>query len=307
MTYDNLVPQLQRWGMPNAATAMLAMADKHGYESEYANVIEHFSSSELDEFNNYLLGGEKSSLEKMAVSNVELSQVEFNDMMGTKLLREGEFQAAIRYLENVPLSHVQEQGIAEYMARKDYNKEIWLNRQFLSPWKERDDDARLTKNAKLTYCRDMLTLNKEIANATGETRNQLLLKKANLLYQASFKGDCWYLTHYAQSANDTQQPNEYDFIGSARMLLREIEKNTTDINTQLKSIFAQTFITGENSEYCVQKDFNYETHTYEYVLFYDTPHYRAMTRLDKFYKDNSLQADYVSKCDVYKKFISLNK
>ena len=307
VTYDNLVPQLMRWGMPNAATAVLGMADKHGYDSEYAGVIEHFSSSELEEFNNYLLGGEKSSLEKIAVSKIDLPEVVFNDMMGTKLLREGEFQAAISYLEKVPLSYVQEQGIAEYMARKDYNKEIWLKRQFLSPWKERETEAKLNENAKLTYCRDMLALNKEIANATGEARNQLLFKKANLLYQASFKGDCWYLTHYAQSANDEQQSNEYDFIGSARMLLREIERNTTDINTQLKSIFAQTFITGENSEYCVQKDFNYETRTYENVLFYDTPHYRAMTRLDKFYKDNSLQADYVSKCDIYKKFIALNK
>ena len=307
VTYDNLVPQLFRWGMPNAATAVLGMADNHGNESEYANVIEHFSSNEYEEFYSYLQNGEKSSLEKMAVSKIEFPEVAYNDEMGTKLLREGEFQAAISYLEKVPLSYVQKQGIADYMARKDYNKEIWLKRQFLSPWKERETEVELTENAKLTYCRDMLALNKEIANATGEARNQLLFKKANLLYQASFKGDCWYLTHYWQSANDEQQSNEYDFIGSARTLLREIEKNTTDVNTKLKSIFAQTFIIGENSEYCVQKDFNYETRTYEYVLFFDTPHYRAMTRLDKFYKDNSLQADYVSKCDIYKKFIALNK
>lgn len=307
VTYDNLVPQLFKWGMPNAATAVLAMADKHGYGGEYANVIEHFSSNEFEEFYSYLKNGEKSSLEKMAVSTIQLPEETFNDEMGTKLLREGEFQAAIPYLEKVPLSYIQEQGIADYMARKDYNKEIWLKRQFLSPWKERETEAKLTENAKLTYCRDMLALNKEIANATGEARNQLLLKKANLLYQASFKGDCWYLTHYAQSANDEQQKNEYDFIGTARTLLREIERKSTDINTQLKSIFAQTFIVGENSEYCVQKRFDYETRTYENVLFFDTPHYRAMTRLDKFYKDSNLQVDYMSKCDIYKKFIALNK
>lgn len=307
VTYDNLVPQLFRWGMPNAATALLGMADLHSNNSEYANVIEHFSSHEYEEFFNYLNSGEKSSLEKMAVSKINIPEVAFNDEMGTKLLREGEFSAAIPYLEKVPLSYVQEQGIADYMARKDYNKEIWLKRQFISPWKEHETEAKLTENAKLTYCRDMLALNKEIANATGEARNQLLLKKANLLYQASFKGDCWYLTHYGQSANDEQQKNEYDFIGSARMLLREVEKNTTDINTQLKSIFAQTFIVGENSQYCVQKRFDYGTSSYENVLFFDTPHYRAMTRLDKFYKDNNLQADYMSKCDIYKKFIVLNK
>ena len=305
VTYDNLVPQLFRWGMPNAATAVLGMADEHCNQGEYANVIEHFSSNEYEEFYSYLKNGEKSSLEKMAVSKINLPEVAFNDEMGTKLLREGEFQAAIPYLEKVPLSYVQEQGIADYMARKDYNKEIWLKRQFISPWKEFETEAKLTENAKLTYCRDMLTLDKEIANATGEARNQLLFKKANLLYQASYKGDCWYLTHYAQSANDEQQKNEYDFVESARTLLREIEKNTTDINTQLKSIFAQTFIVGENSEYCVQKKFDYSTSTFENTLFFDTPHYRAMTLLDKFYQDNNLQADYMSKCDIYKRFVAL--
>ena len=305
VTYDNLVPQLFKWGMPNAATAVLGMADEHCNQGEYANVIEHFSSNEYEEFYSYLKNGEKSSLEKMAVSKINLPEVAFNDEMGTKLLREGEFQAAIPYLEKVPLSYVQEQGIADYMARKDYNKEIWLKRQFISPWKEFETEAKLTENAKLTYCRDMLTLDKEIANATGEARNQLLFKKANLLYQASYKGDCWYLTHYAQSANDEQQKNEYDFVESARTLLREIEKNTTDINTQLKSIFAQTFIVGENSEYCVQKKFDYSTSTFENTLFFDTPHYRAMTLLDKFYQDNNLQADYMSKCDIYKRFVAL--
>ena len=305
VTYDNLVPQLFKWGMPNAATAVLGMADEHCNQGEYANVIEHFSSNEYEEFYSYLKNGEKSSLEKMAVSKINLPEVAFNDEMGTKLLREGEFQAAIPYLEKVPLSYVQEQGIADYMARKDYNKEIWLKRQFISPWKEFETEAKLTENAKLTYCRDMLTIDKEIANATGEARNQLLFKKANLLYQASYKGDCWYLTHYAQSANDEQQKNEYDFVESARTLLREIEKNTTDINTQLKSIFAQTFIVGENSEYCVQKKFDYSTSTFENTLFFDTPHYRAMTLLDKFYQDNNLQADYMSKCDIYKRFVAL--
>lgn len=305
VTYDNLVPQLFKWGMPNAATAVLGMADEYCNQGEYANVIEHFSSNEYEEFYSYLKNGEKSSLEKMAVSKINLPEVAFNDEMGTKLLREGEFQAAIPYLEKVPLSYVQEQGIADYMARKDYNKEIWLKRQFISPWKEFETEAKLTENAKLTYCRDMLTLDKEIANATGEARNQLLFKKANLLYQASYKGDCWYLTHYAQSANDEQQKNEYDFVESARTLLREIEKNTTDINTQLKSIFAQTFIVGENSEYCVQKKFDYSTSTFENTLFFDTPHYRAMTLLDKFYQDNNLQAEYMSKCDIYKRFVAL--
>ena len=175
------------------------------------------------------------------------------DQAYTKLLREGEFQAAIPYLEKVPLSHISEQGISYYMARKDYNQEIWLKRQFLSPWKEHETEAKLTENAKLTYCRDMVALDKQIASATGEIRNQLLLKKANLLYQASFKGDCWYLTHYAQSANDEQQSNEYDFVNSARSLLREVELNTSDMDIKLNSVGADfgSFAEGEHGVFRV--------------------------------------------------------
>ena len=307
VTYDALVPKLYTWGMPNAATAVLAMADAHSNGSDYAAVIDRVSSREYEEFHDYLTSGDKSSLEKMAIASVNLPQVAYDDRMGTKLLREGEFQAAIPYLEKVPLSHISEQGISYYMARKDYNQEIWLKRQFLSPWKEHETEAKLTENAKLTYCRDMVALDKQIASATGETRNQLLLKKANLLYQASFKGDCWYLTHYAQSANDEQQSNEYDFVNSARSLLREVELNTSDMDIKLKSIFAQTFVIGENSEYCVQKEFNYDTRTYENTLFFDTPHYRAMMRFDKFYQQSNLQVPYVSKCDIYKRFLALTK
>ena len=307
VVYSALVPKLTTWGMPNAALAVLSMGDNHSNNGDYASEIDHISSREFEEFYNYLSSGDKTSLEQMAIASVNLPEVRFNDEMGTKLLREGEFQAAIPYLEKVPLSYVQEQGIADYMARKDYNKEIWLKRQFLSPWKEYETEAKLTENAKLTYCRDMVALDKQIASATGETRNQLLLKKANLLYQASFKGDCWYLTHYAQSANDEQQSNEYDFVNMARRLLRDVELGTSDINLQLKSIFAQTFIIGENSDYCVQKNFDYGTSTYNDVLYFDTPHYRAMTRFDNFYKQSNLQETYISKCDIYKRFLALNK
>ena len=50
----------------------------------------------------------------------------FNDIVGTKLLREGQFTAAISYLEKVPVSYINRQGIARYMAARDYNVERWF-------------------------------------------------------------------------------------------------------------------------------------------------------------------------------------
>ena len=304
VTYDNLVPQLFKWNMPNAAAAMLGMASGHaGFGSEYADVIEHFSSSELETFHNYLTSGEKSSLEKMAVSKIEYPEMKYIDEMGTKLLREGEFKSAIDYLEKVPVSYISGQGIGYYMARKDYNIEPWMKRQFLSPWKE--TETQVKTNAKLQYCRDMVALEQQIAEAIGEQRNQLLYRKAALLYQASFKGDCWYLTHNFNSVYDEQQSNEYDFINSARTLLWDVENSTTDINLQLKAIFAQTFISGENTGYCLVSDYDWSANKTTYTLDTNVPHYQDMTRLNEFYLQNGLQATYVSKCDIYKKFLAL--
>jgi hypothetical protein len=307
VTYDNLVPKLFQWGKTNTAVAVLGMACQHAaFSDEYSAVLDRNSSSQFEEFYNYINTKPNTEFEKFAISKLSIEDNMFNDMMGTKLLREGEFQAAVNYLDKVPLSYISEQGIAYYMARKDYNIEPWMQRQFMSPWKE--TETQVKTNAKLQYCRDMLNLDKQLANATGEERNQLLYKKAAMLYQASFKGDCWYLTHYAQSVNDEQQSNEFDFISTARLLLRDVEKNTTSPDLSLKSIFAQTFITGENMGYCFNENYDWNTEKTTYTLIPEGPHYRAMTRLVN-YRNQFPETDapYFTKCGIVKRFVALNK
>ena len=307
VTYDNLVPQLLAWGKTNTATAVLGMATQHPHFSdEYSAILEHHSSSQYEEFYNYINTVPNSEFEKYVISKLSIDNNNFNDIMGTKLLREGEFQAAINYLEKVPLSLISEQSISYYMARKDYNVEPWMKRQFLSPWKS--EETKVKSNAKLQYCRDMLALDKQLASASGEQRNELLYKKAALLYQASFKGDCWYLTHYGQSVSDEQQKNEYDFVNTARQLLRQVEKNTTSSDLALKCKFALTFITGETAGYCFNEDYDWNTQKTTYTLIPEGPHYRSMSQLvDYRNKHSEVTAPYYSKCDIVKRFIALNK
>lgn len=306
VTYKALVPQLFKWGKPNAATAVLAMADNHSYNSgDYAAVIERFSSSELEGFHHYINAEPKNNFEKFAASKVGMGNDEYNDLMGTKLLREGEFQAAINYLDKVPLSHISEQGISYYMAHKDYNVEPWMKRQFISTFKE--ENTAVKSNAKLQYCRDMLNLDKLIASATGESKQELLYRKAALLYQASYKGDCWYLTHYGSSVYDEQQKNEYDFVSTARALLRQVENNSTNPDLKFKATFAQTFITGETTGYCLNKEYDWQNNQDTYSLDTNVPHYRAMTRLTDAASTLTSAPAFYSKCDIVKKFLALSK
>lgn len=306
VTYDALVPQLEDWGMRNTAIAVLGMAKDRGVSlGEYSHEIDSLSSSELDHYYHYLNSDNHNAFEKWAIGENKFDETNFNDLMGTKLLREGEFNAAISYLEKVPLSYISDQGISYYMARKDYNQEIWLKRQFLSFLKE--EKTPVESNAKLQYCRDMVALDNKINNATGEEKNLLLYKKACLLYQASYKGDCWYLAHYSQGVYDVQKSNEYDFINSSRILLGTVQRNTTDVDLAFKCMFAQTFITAETTGYCIMSDYDWRNNTTNYSLDTAMPHYRAMTRLTAYKNENAgINAPYYSKCDVVKKFNKLN-
>ena len=53
----------------------------------------------------------------------------FNDRIGTKLIREGQFKAAIPYLQKVPLSYYGKQAISFYMARRDMEIPRWFKHQ----------------------------------------------------------------------------------------------------------------------------------------------------------------------------------
>ena len=305
VTYDALVPKLIEWNMPQTAMIVLGRADNLTSNNELHTIIDNISSSELDDFNTYLTNGQHNSLEKWAEKDVNFDTDTFNDLMGTKLLREGEFQAAINYLEKVPLSLISNQGISYYMARKNYNQEIWLKRQFLSFFKE--ELTPVESNAKLQYCRDMVELDSRLANATGEERNQLLYNKANLLYQASFKGDCWYLSHYGSGVYDEQRSNEYDFVGMSRMLLRQVEQNTTLNDLRLKCLYALTFITAENNGYCLIENYDWNTRTSTYSIDNTMPHYWSMTRLLEFSDQHpEIEQSYITKCDVIKLFRKCN-
>ncbi|MBR5030283.1 MAG: hypothetical protein IKX63_04170 [Muribaculaceae bacterium] len=305
VTYDALVPKYYSWNMPNQAIALLGMASHYNqYTSEYRCQLDTLSSSEFEGYKYYLGNGVSNDFEKWVASFSNIDNIKFNDMMGTKLVREGEFQAAINFLEKVPLSYISEQGISYYMARKDYNKEIWMKRQPLSFWNE--ELTPVTANAKLQYCRDMIALDDKIANSSGDERNELLYKKANLLYQASHKGDCWYLAHYQNGVCSEKVRGEYDFIGTARRLLVSAEHDAESIDLKQKCIFAQTFIVGEIFGNCVAREYDWNSNKSYYSIDNEQyPHIRAMERLINFAsKEGNIDADYISKCDIIKAFIN---
>lgn len=306
VTYDALVPQLEQWNKTDMMLAVLGMAAKHpDFGGEFGAKIEEATSAQFNHYNDYLKGGNHNAFEQWAISKNNIDIDQYNDLMGTKLLREGEFDKAIPYLGKVPLSYISNQGISYYMARKDYNQEPWMKRQFLSPWKE--SDTQVKSNAKLQYCRDMVALDKQLASASGEKKWQLAYRKAALLYQASYKGDCWYLTRYASSVYDNAEPYEYDFVGESAKLLAQVVKGTKDKDLKLKTLFAQTFMTGELEGYCVKQEYDWKSNSYSYTLDRSLSHYNDMRQLISYASTiGGMNKPFISKCDIIKKFRRLN-
>ena len=301
ITYDNMVPKLNEWGMTGLALALVSKKGLANVNEDVDALIDDLSSTELNDYNNYLRCGNHNAFEKWVTTGVTIDKDTFIDKMGTKLLREGSFETAVSYLEKVPLSLISNQGISYYMARKDYNTIIWFKRQFMNFLKE--ENTPVSRNAKLDFCRDMIALDKQIDGASGEQLNNLLYRKAALLYQASYRGDCWYLTHYATGVADTLRNREMDFAATAAQLLERVAKSTTNADLHQQCLFAQAFISGEATGYCIGSEFDWNTNTYSYYIDRDKPNYTNVVNLLKFNSANpGVQSDYLSKCDIIKKF-----
>lgn len=311
--YDELVPHFQDAGLTNQVTALLSMGNKEkfeNYDGDYASAIEKMTANELLSYIAYVNTPATNDFERMIKSpDMQPGEDDFNDMVGTKFLRQGEFANAIPYLERVPLSFLSQQGISKYAVARDYTRDRWLGRQVVD--RTLDDfwsggTRTMTTNVKLQFCREMVQLLKDYASARGEAKLQTAYTLASRYYQASYRGDCWYLTHYSQSVNDTVQAGEADFVNIALDYLRTA-KQSTNLELRQKALFGQAHVTqGELGLSCVYKDYD-SNYKLVWTIDRDTPNYPALLELYNFTRQHpGSVAGYVSRCDVLRRFSAMN-
>ena len=127
-----------------------------------------------------------------------------------------------------------------------------------------------------------------------------------MYFQARCKGNCWYLSRYANSCYDepVEYPEEKDLVGEAVRLLDEAAAEATSFDLKQQSLYASAFIPWGKP---------YVTYTYD-ADYNQIPHYdkasheyTAMSSLANFYMANRRQcSSYISRCDVLTKFLPLN-
>ncbi len=329
MVYNHLVPELQKQGNGFLALAMLANMDNHDNDGtlpstrkhvptycppakcynplldwwgDYYDALEHLTVDSLKEYIAYLHAPHADSpLADAACKSSYQSDDYFNDLIGTRLMAMGRFEEAIPYLRKVSTDFIYNSNICGYIGRRNYTQPRWFVHQVIADTLETGPrSVAITNNQKLGFCMDVVSLQHRYQNAGSDTlRAQLAYDLATKLYQASYEGDCWYLTHYSWSCMDSVRTGERDLILDAINYLGESSlKGNRDL--QFNSLYALAFIRRDNV--AESYPFSYPGETFK--LRKESRKYKALTQLNNFltlhpaYESNR----YVSHCDVLKEF-----
>ena len=296
MVYNHLVPELQKQGNGFLALAMLANMDNHDndgtlpsirkhvptyyqpansyidlpdWRGDYYDALQHLTIDSLKQYVAYLHTTHTDSpLAEAACKSSYLSDDYYNDLIGTRLMAAGLFEEAIPYLKKVSTDFIYNSNICGYIGRRNYQRPRWFEHQIIDNTMETGPrSVDITDNQKLNFCQDITKLQHLYQNAGSDSlRTHVGYVLATLLYQASYEGDCWYLTHYDWSCADTVRTGDRDLILDAINYLNECSlKGSKDL--QFRSLYALAFIRRDNA-----------IESYPYVFSDEIVNFRKDTR-----------------------------
>lgn len=284
------------------------------YQNEFMNLhLYHLPAAACESYYNYITSSHDDVFSRFICSRVNKDKNFFNDFIGTKYMAEAKFADAIPFLEKVDLSYLSNLNVSHYMHSRDYHKERWLNHQA-----KKDDYSqegmrkiKFVNNPRLDYCREILDLQKSYSkNSMSEKGNHIAYQLATLYFQASHKGDCWWLISYKNSSNpyviEHDHAGENDFIKSSEVYLRSC-LDTKDNMLLGKCLYALAFTATDNwLEYKPQEDDYmdvFEDNQPEAVPNPLSEKYACLDKLNSYYEMYKEKAPaYMSKCDVLKQF-----
>lgn len=312
LIFNNLVPALRKAGMGNLSLALIASQQSNlWYSGEYFDELQKLSADQLVDYVKWCKKQSDNALETYGRHHAPSNDNYYNDLVGTRLLACARWAEAIPYLEKVDNSFLSDQGIAPYAKKMDFNSDRWITDQKLDR-NEKNNDVKLTANKKIDFCKQMIQEEaKYRLMRNGLDKRRQAYKLASLYYQASYEGDCWWLTQYGVSCTqDSALVGTKDFVAETIRLLnaalapkwnKKEEKRAFDL--QQKTVYALAFIRHDP-----MLTFSYDENYNEIATY--QPHsrqYLAMQRLLDFSNRYPQQiAPYISRCDVLKKFANKN-
>lgn len=270
------------------------------YSSEYVTHLDSLTAYQLVDYYGYLKERNDDPLERYFISRAYTSDDYFNDLIGTFFLAEGKFDNALAYLKNVPLQFLNKQNIAPYMATRTLQEAKWLVDQNKESVEEGPGLVSLTNNPKAEFCKEVLKLESAYNLSNSDARPKIAYTLANLYYQASYLGDCWFLTHYGWSTYFVPMAKEKDFVTKAIEYL-QVAKTSNDFNLKQNALFALAYIPLDP---WAEVSYDWQANDYIYTPRKQSRQYKALQELATFVKGNPTRVQpYVSHCDVLKHFM----
>lgn len=297
---QQLVDKYDKAGRDFTTNALLNVTNNYAFESR----LNSMKVERLEKFFTFTKSPSDNELDEYLKGQMKISPTQMYELIGTKHLRVCQWEQAIDWLQQVPVSYMAEQTQVVYAVNRKWTIEPWITRQWLKDEVEYSNEKhKLKSNYKLDFAKEMLAMEKESALLKGDAQYQRYYDLAIRYAQASYSGDCWFLTRYSKSCTDSVEVNEADFGQIAQQLLQKASK-TKNKELKEKALFGCCYYYLSPNPW-FSMEWNSESASYDFIIHPETVQYKALVELEKFEKENGNQpSQFVSNCDVYKTFLA---
>ncbi len=320
LVHQVLVPRYTAVGRPETAIACLAAYDEipkaaylkaagkternerswnNDYSGDFFAHIDTIEVDILERYFSYTHQAPATPIDQWLSKRIRHDNTFFHELLGTKYLRLGAWQQAINHLEQVPLDFVNTMNIVPFMARRDYHVEPWMQRQRIQEALQIPGSTMTHESQKLRFAQEMLELEKDFNSLNPTEKAKRAYQLAIRYAQASYAGDCWYLTRYGKSYYDAPRTGEINMLQKASVMLTYAQY-ISDFKWREKTFYAQAWLP---FDFWYTEVWNNKTYTYDKQRNTNSRQFRALYTLLRYENDHSdLTSDYVSRCDVLKQF-----
>ena len=309
--FEVLADKYDQWQRPEIGIALFGYVDSHfgdvvgsqpDYEwnphySDYTFVrLDQKGPQAVERYLTFTKKKTDNELEQYLLRYIYRNEDYLNDLIGTKYISRMEWNKALDYLKKVPLTFLDGQNICEYMAKRSFTTEQWRKSQ-LKEMSDMPKRTHLTSNKKIDFVNEMNALEHKMSVADKETCLQLAYDYAVRLFQASYMGDCWFLTHYGKSVCDSARVGERDFVSLAYDYLERAAQSNNFLLKE-KALYAMGYIP---TDLWYDEEWDETEFKYYKKVRPQSKQYRDLSKLLSLYESHPM-SDYVSKCDVLKEF-----
>jgi hypothetical protein len=322
LVHQVLVPKYDRAGCHDVATAFLSVYseqpkvfymtqekqfsrnDSYGWNSDYSTDcfqrIDTMPVAQLESYLNYTQQQPRTALDKWLLARIHNDAEFLHELIGTKYLRLCQWADAEKHFSQVSVDFINHMNIAPFMAQRSYQVEPWMNRQRLSMARQEPGAARVSRNQKLDYVREMQQLEQGFSTLKADLQAERAYQLAIRYAQASYAGDAWYLTRYGKSCMEEPREDEVNLLLKADEMLKTA-RSIDNFALKEKVLFALAYLPVDNWQ---SEEWDDEKATFVSVVYPTSHQYLALQALAAFEKENATRTSgYVSRCDVLKQFL----